>query len=259
MAQLSVSDCDLAYWLAFAHCWRMNIPTSPNISDVRAQIDAIDAQLAQLIAQRCALSAQVGAAKKAAGDHAFGWRPARETEIVRQVMAAQPALNKNLVLRVWRAMISANLASQGDLRILAVPQTAKAARDTFSVGADVQISLNDHALLKELAQNDHAIGVLPEPSMTDTWWTLMMHDTFAGIYVCAKTPAFDEHRAAPALLLAQRQPQPSGNDVTLFIGPLNFVPGQAIAQAGELALALVAGFTTDAPAHCRVLGSYAQA
>jgi chorismate mutase len=120
-------------------------PAPQDIGDVRRQIDKIDADLAALIVQRCGLSASVSTAKRAQGDVTFGWRPAREVEILRSVLRDQASLNPELAFSVWRALISANLAAQGDLRVFTTEQVAASAKAAFCVGtiSEVVPTTND--------------------------------------------------------------------------------------------------------------------
>jgi chorismate mutase len=237
----------------------MNHPSPHTISDVRAQIDAIDGELAALIAKRCALSAAVGAAKRRAGDHAFGWRPAREVEILRQVIGAQPSLDPQLAFCVWRALISANLAAQGDLKILCLEQTQDVARAAFSVGTQLHLLDDEHKLLEEVLADDHAIGVLPWPDQSK-WWVAVMEPAFAQLHVCAATPLVGE--SPEAFLVAARAPEPAGDDISLVVGPAGAMDGGVIASHDGLSLVAVGEFigVGDAlPKDCRLIGSFARA
>lgn len=234
-----------------------NPDIAPDIVDVRAQIDAIDANIAKLIAQRCALSAAVGAAKRGAGDHAFGWRPARETEIVRTILKNETSLDPALVSCVWRALISANLAAQGNLVIVAAPESLSAARASFSVGVDVHTVSNHDEVLAMVASNDHAIGFLLWPTSDVRWWVDLATKSFEGVHVCAAAPNSHGNATPSTLLVAQRRPEPTGFDVSLLAGPQS-IPNSAIAaQCAGLVLCEVKGFLTEIPDGFVLIGAYA--
>lgn len=250
----------------FHHGLSMNIPvpilapaTSLDISNVRSQIDAIDAQLAALIVRRCGLSASVASAKRAAGDSAFGWRPAREIEILRTLMREQASLDPQLAFSVWRALISANLAAQGDLAIFTIAQTQSQAKAAFSVGSTPTLLPNTTAVLKSVLQDDHAIGVLPWPDAHD-WWVTMMAGQFSSLHVCAASPFAGE--APQVLLVAARVPEEAGDDISLVAGPAGAIEGGIIAQSEGLVLVACGEFISpDAPlpAGCRLIGTFAVA
>ena len=230
-----------------------------DIRDVRRQIDVIDSALAALIAQRCALSASVASAKKAAGDQAFGWRPAREIDILRQVLAREASLDPELAFVVWRALISANLAAQGELRILAVAETIEAAKAAFSVGTLPILIASSADLLAALVNDDHAIGVLPWPDGQD-WWVIMMEARFEALHVCAASPLAGGQ--PEVLLIAKRAPEAAGEDISLIAGPIGVIDGGVLASIGDFELVACGEFIgaeADLPRGCRLIGSFALA
>lgn len=91
---------------------------SLDLTKVRAQIDAIDQQIQSLIAERAQWARQVGKAKgplKAAVDY---YRPEREAQILRRVVDRnQGPLNDEVLVRLFREIMSACLAQQEPLKI----------------------------------------------------------------------------------------------------------------------------------------------
>jgi chorismate mutase len=86
----------------------------PSLDEVRWRLDAIDGELLKLLDERAGLASSVAAAKRAAGDTGFGLRPGREALIVRKLLATpRKAANDALVIRIWREVMSDNLARQG--------------------------------------------------------------------------------------------------------------------------------------------------
>jgi chorismate mutase len=233
-------------------------PGTPlDIVDVRRQIDSIDAELAALIGRRCGLSASVAAAKRAAGDTAFGWRPAREIDILRTVLRHQASLDPTLAFSIWRALISANLAAQGALTLVTIDGLEGAAKTAFSVGTAPIVMASAQEVLAAVAGNDHAIGIVGWPSNTD-WWVTMMAPEYSTLFVCAASPMVGGE--PEVMLIAARAPEAAGDDISLVAGPIGAFDGGVMAQSGGLELVAYGAFIApDAPlpTGCRLIGSFA--
>lgn len=78
---------------------------------LRDQIDDIDAKLCELIKKRQSLASKIMIAKK--GD--FPFDPKREEELIKKLVSL--GLDKFLVEKVWRQIISSNLSMQKVLKI----------------------------------------------------------------------------------------------------------------------------------------------
>jgi chorismate mutase / prephenate dehydratase len=91
------------------------VPTA--LASVRAEIDAIDQELQALISARARIAQTVGVRKRAAGTADF-YRPEREAEVLRRVVARNdgPLSNEEMV-RLYREIMSACLAQQEPLKI----------------------------------------------------------------------------------------------------------------------------------------------
>ena len=89
-----------------------------NLAEVRGRIDAIDTEIQRLIAERANFARQVGQAKgplKAAVDY---YRPEREAQVLRMVIARnQGPLSNEEMVRLFREIMSACLAQQEPLKI----------------------------------------------------------------------------------------------------------------------------------------------
>ena len=82
-----------------------------DLDDLRSKIDKIDANLCQLIKERQSLASKIMNAKK--GD--FPFDPKREEELIKKLVNL--GLDKFLVEKVWRQIISSNLSMQKVLKI----------------------------------------------------------------------------------------------------------------------------------------------
>lgn len=85
---------------------------------VRERINAIDAELLQLISERAACAQDVAKIKDAHGDSVQYYRPEREAEVLRRVKERNPGpLDSEEVARLFREIMSACLALEKPLRV----------------------------------------------------------------------------------------------------------------------------------------------
>jgi|GEM_PF-6058014 len=93
-----------------------------SLAELRAQIDAVDDAMHDLLMKRAALVEQVGRAKSAQDDSGVKGvlRPKREIEIMRRLWNRHKgALDKEVVMRVWREIISACVNLQSPVTLAA--------------------------------------------------------------------------------------------------------------------------------------------
>ncbi len=94
-------------------------PAEPGaaLAGVRAEIDRIDQKLQLLISARARIAQTVGLTKRAAGTADF-YRPEREAEVLRRVVARNDGpLSDEEMVRLYREIMSACLAQQEPLKI----------------------------------------------------------------------------------------------------------------------------------------------
>ena len=132
-----------------------------SLEDIRAEIDALDADLRAGLLRRAQLVAQIAAAKAANGAAAMPLRPMREMQQMRALRAWQqaeaPMLSTAGLHAIWREIIGMALSQQGGMRIYASPAALATARAHF--GASLAYE-NAPADLSELAGNGRALAVL---------------------------------------------------------------------------------------------------
>jgi chorismate mutase len=215
-----------------------------DMTALREAIDAIDGQLAHLIAQRSGLARAIADAKKAAGDSGFGWRPAREIDILRRLITREPDLDPALAAAVWRALISANLAAQGGLDVVTTLEAAPWAKLAFGSVSETRILSATDALMAA-KQGSRTIACLPWPAGEQNWWADLLDPGLLGVYVCAASPQIVADGAPASLLLAHRAPEASGGDITLLAGSkagLAGYDGTCLSEQGDLILVQIPGF-----------------
>ena len=88
-----------------------------DLAGIRGRIDGIDAEIQRLIEERARLAREVGASKAASAAVDF-YRPEREAEVLRNVVARNRGpLKDEEMLRLFREIMSACLAQQEPLKI----------------------------------------------------------------------------------------------------------------------------------------------
>jgi chorismate mutase / prephenate dehydratase len=89
------------------------------VDSIRKQIDAVDAELHELINRRAELARKVGVSKHKEGRLVDFYRPEREAEVLRMALARnrQGPLRDEEVLRLFREIMSACLAQEKPLKV----------------------------------------------------------------------------------------------------------------------------------------------
>lgn len=89
---------------------------SPELADLRTQIDTLDHQLLELLNQRARVAERVGEVKKREGSAFF--RPDRVAQVIEKVKADNPGpLKGTHVAAIWREIMSACLALESPQRV----------------------------------------------------------------------------------------------------------------------------------------------
>jgi len=88
------------------------------LAAIRAEIDALDEQLQQLMNRRALLAGQVGISKHADGHTVDFYRPEREAEVLRAALERNHGpLRNEEIARLFREIMSACLAQQEPLKV----------------------------------------------------------------------------------------------------------------------------------------------
>jgi chorismate mutase len=193
-------------------------PTGSTLDEVRARIDAIDADLLKLVGERAALAAEVAAAKAAAGEAGrFGLRPGREAQLLRGLLARRSA-SPALVVRVWRELMGANLAAQGPFHLNVwggkdPGRTVELARFRFGSAAPLrQLAAAEDALAAARTPGGVAIATLAPDS---AWWARLLAEPQLKVF--AALPCLSAWGPLSALAVAQVAVEPTGDDVTFWV------------------------------------------
>lgn len=235
-----------------------NSTNSPSLEAVRARIDAIDAELLPLIDERASLAKAVAAAKAAAGDEdRFGLRPARETAIMRKLLASsRKAASDTLAVRLWRELIGDSLAQQGPYHLSVwsdrnLGRTVEFARARFGSAPPLALAAKPEDALAA-ARTRGGVGVLAL-APDSAWWGRLLAEPKLKAF--AALPCLSAWGPLTALAVAEVEVEPTGADQTFWVTDAPGAPAAVeealsrdgvaatlLAAAGGLKLFSLAGF-----------------
>jgi chorismate mutase len=248
-----------------------------DLAELRAELDAIDDGLHDLLMRRAAAVARLAASGVKGG---VALRPGREASIIRRLLARNAGpLPPQAVVRLWRELLAASTALQGPYAIAVCDAEAgsgytAAAREHFGALTALRVHGSPAQALADVSAGSAAAAVLPEPSEgeapRDAWWTALLQKDEPRIHVVARLPFWRPRpEGAPrarAFVIAASAPDPSGRDrsligfdldagisrdrLTAALAAAGLPPEQTILRRDEdgrdgRVLADVAGFVTD--------------
>ncbi|WP_394762419.1 chorismate mutase [Phenylobacterium sp.] len=230
----------------------------PSLADIRARIDAIDADLLRLVVERAGLAKSVAVAKAAAGDGGkFGLRPGRETALLKKLLAGpRNGARPGLIVRIWRELIGDSLATQGPFHIAVwggrdPGRTVEVTRARFGVAPGLrQVAKPEDAIAE--ARQLGGVGVCALTA-DNPWWGRLLAEPKLKVF--AALPCLAAWGPLAALAVAEVEVEPTGADNTFWVTDAaqpakaveealshDGVAATLMAEAGGLKLFLLAGF-----------------
>ncbi len=216
---------------------------SEALASLRAEIDALDERLHDLLMERARIIERVA---RDGGKTGVPIRPGREASMLRRLLGRhRGALPPQTILRIWRELFSGALMIEGGLTI-AVADGAQAelpavAREHFGPLTALRRHRTPSQALADLTNGAAHAAVLPLPSDEDddqaVWWVGLMHGGVPRLAIVAKLPFWARRTEgvpqAGAYVVASLAPDPSGADRSL-IG-IEIAPDTSTARiAGQL-------------------------
>lgn len=210
-----------------------------NLEDLRKEIDRLDEAIHDLLMQRVAISGSLAGAK----GQTPTLRPAREMEILRRLAARhRGAMPLAGVVRIWREIMAASLALQGNFKVY-LPGNGEGralwdlARFHFGSGAPLVALGGVLHVVQELGAGSGDIGVLPEPLFEedDPWWPHLLFAGEGGPRIVAKLPFLSGapgYDFPPAFAVSNAMQRATGDDATLIAALTG--PDFSRAKAGAL-------------------------
>ena len=233
-------------------------PAPPDILALRAEIDALDDAMHDLLMRRAGVVATLAASRAKGQGPAL--RPGREAVILRRLLARHAGpLPRAALVRLWRELLAATTTMQGALSIAACLDAPEmeVLRQHFSLAAPIRPMADAVAVLAAMAKGEASLAALPWPHAgvgggAGRWWTWLDPSR---AFVTASLPFFGP-AASPVMVLSPTPPDPSGDDRTLLRLPasgaaaalqaMGFAP-LSILFAEGLALAELRGFWMEDP------------
>ena len=201
------------------------------LAALRAEIDAIDSQLHDLLMRRTDLAVQVGEVKARVqplggtpADGAKFIRPAREALILRRLVARhQGKLPKAVIVRMWREMISALLQVEGPFVVaVQAPKGDTAlwdlARDHYGSRVKITPLPDSGDVLAAVTRGKATVGILPMPRLGERspWWPQLLASGESVPHVMGRLPFGDignvRDPKAEAMVIGRAPNEPTGDD-----------------------------------------------
>ncbi|HSE73060.1 MAG TPA: chorismate mutase [Dongiaceae bacterium] len=201
------------------------------LAALRAEIDAVDSQLHDLLMRRTDLAVEVGEVKARVqplggtpADGAKFIRPAREALILRRLVARhQGRLPKAVVVRMWREMISALLQVEGPFVVaVQAPKGDTAlwdlARDHYGSRVRITPLPGNADVFKAVSRGKATVGILPMPRAGERnpWWQHLLARDGSAAHVMGRLPFGDignvRDPKAEAMVIGRAPNEPTGDD-----------------------------------------------
>ncbi|MDZ4735563.1 MAG: chorismate mutase [Rhodospirillaceae bacterium] len=222
---------------------------SESLDDLRRRIDTIDDALHDLLIERAEIGRRIGAVKGSARNGGAAWRPGREAQVLRRLLARHRGpLPKAALVRIWRELMTAFLRLQGGFAV-AVQAGAddgacrEVARDHFGSLTAIRSHETSMQVLREVGEGRAAIGVLPLPQQDDTqpWWPMLLASDADLPRVIARLPFVPGALTGSeqeALVVGRVPLEKSGSDRSLVV----FELGEEVSRAALRRQCEAAGF-----------------
>jgi chorismate mutase len=263
-------------------------PTDDPLELIRRDIDGVDRTLLSLFAQRLQLVDKLAIAKPQGG---LPIRSGREVAMLRRLIAEAPApLDRELVVELWRALISASVRRQRAVDVVVgggrgdPTRLFDTARRHFGARTRIQHVPEPQAALQKAVENPQScVAVTPWPAApgVGSWWPALSERRFHDLHLIAALPLVGQANDDPeAAVFAATPTDAAGSDLTMLIAfdqhhraprALNEagLVGKEVARSEPRVLLRIEGFvalndpraaalTGHGLEGVRVLGSYAR-
>jgi chorismate mutase/prephenate dehydratase len=204
--------------------------TIENLGVLRAEIDAVDDALHDLLIRRAEVTRSIARVKRSQGGDSKvppAIHPAREAQILRRLLARHKGdLPRRVIVRIWREIMAASLQGQTRFQVHVFTGDNQSAfldiaQAHFGSLTPVRAHPRAAAVVQECAEEIGSLGIVPLPDMEEAgvpWWAQLAPAGSPGPRIIAKLPFIvhpDENRPVAFAIGAVEQ-EPSGDDTTLL-------------------------------------------
>jgi chorismate mutase len=192
------------------------------LDQVRARIDAVDAELLRLVDERAELAYTVGEIKQAIGEANQGRlaiRPAREAQLMRALLkGGRRAASPDVVVRVWRELIAESLRIQSPFQLSVwggrdPARAVELARMRFGGASALTLETEPETALAAARQPGRVAVLALEPG--SRWWGRLLAEPTLNIF--ASLPCLTGWGAQAAFAVGEVVVEPSGLDETYWV------------------------------------------
>lgn len=196
------------------------------LGDVRADIDAIDDAIHDMLIRRTELVEEVRAIKQ---DWRVKIQPSREAEIACRLVARHHgAFPRRDLLAIWRVLICATLSFEGPFSVAVHmpdgdPGFWDVARGHFGPYTPMSRHGSTRSVLEQVTRQEATVGVLPMPRSDDAdpWWRHLAIDRADAPRIIARLPfaGFGNSRSshADALVICPVAVTATGRDRSFLV------------------------------------------
>jgi chorismate mutase len=200
------------------------------LGELRAEIDAVDEQLHDLLIRRAEITRGIAKFKQP-GEEKDGRvppaiRPAREAQILRRLLTRHRGdLPRRVIVRIWREIMAASLQAQTKFHVhVYTGEDQGAFGDLVHAHFGSLTPVREHsraaAVVQQCAEEADSLGVVPVPEMEPEgvpWWAQLATPSQAGPRVIAKLPfiVHPEENQPTAFAIGTAEHEASGDDTTL--------------------------------------------
>ena len=226
-----------------------------SLDAIRREIDSIDDQILRLLMRRFGATEKVKAAK--AHDCSIAsspFRPAREAAMMQRLIdEAGRSLSPELLVRLWRVILSASIQSQAPVTLHMDSVLGHDFATRLLVAqhfCEMTVKLH-HGPSQALAALAGAKGDLALVTPSSDWTDSFSSGAAGGAQVIVTLPVLAGEGQPHLLVFGHATPQPSGHDETLmllFNGQAHVPAALWQVRSGAATLAGIAGFLeSDVP------------
>lgn len=226
------------------------IKPDTSLDAIRREIDAIDDALLDLVIRRFAATGKVRATKESDGSLAASpLRPAREATMLRRLIArAENRISPELLVRLWRVILSASTQSQAPIVIhvdqeLAEDLALRLKLAEHFCGMAIMAHAGSGQALEAVSSRR---GDLAAARTTAPWAEHIAAAAGAGVRLIGSLPAIGGRAIPDLVIFGHAEAQPTGGDDTIVVSHGSAAPGvRWQAASGSRTVSCLPGFLSD--------------